>query len=89
MIVECIKCHRNRSDAHMQQAVFRNFGGDEPAGLWKCSSNASCAKARKTCPKCGHYRRLHNTAIKLTGRVVYECDYPVGMGDWCGCEEKF
>ena len=51
MQVECVKCHRKRSTKFMQEAVFRNFVGDEGAGIYKCASNESCKKARKDARK--------------------------------------
>ena len=86
-MVECVKCHRYRSEKFMQEAVFRSFVGDEGVGIWRCASTESCKKARKTCNKCGHYKRLHKTEFKLSNITVYECAAPEGMGNWCGCEE--
>jgi hypothetical protein len=38
------------------------------------------------CPKCGHGWTRHEQPIR--GMDLVECDAYVGMGDWCGCEEK-
>lgn len=51
MMVDCRKCGRRRSTQFMQEAVFRNFAGDEPAGVWQCGSSQSCRQARKQARK--------------------------------------
>lgn len=52
------------------------------------------------CPKCGHSWVAHDTELKGFGlgilpeynpngyEDVYQCNYYMGMGDWCGCEER-
>lgn len=53
-----------------------------------------------TCPKCGHGWEKHDQLIKGAGKIakpeynpygyedLYECSAYMGMGNWCGCEER-
>jgi hypothetical protein len=63
---------------------------------WGCNE-CLFDKMHGLCPKCGHSWRNHDKEIKGVGHVyvnfpevdvVYECDAYMGMGDWCGCEER-
>ena len=88
MMVDCRKCGRRRSTQFMQEAVFRNFAGDEPAGVWQCGSSQSCRQARRTCKKCGHRLSNHeHTDRWFDGKPGTYCMKNMGMGDPCGCDE--
>lgn len=55
-LVVCAKCGRQRSDAYMQEAVFRHpywEVHDERVGIYRCSSSASCKAERKRLRKDG------------------------------------
>jgi len=52
--------------------------------FWYSCRNDNAPK----CSKCKHPWHTHEKEIKLADRTVIECDAYMGMGDWCGCEEK-
>ena len=45
---------------------------------------------KPTCPKCRHPWPDHEKEIKIhpDKAPLIECYAAMGMGDWCGCEEK-
>jgi hypothetical protein len=52
------------------------------------------------CTKCGHSWNDHDRELKGAGKAMrpeynpngyedlYQCEHYMGMGDWCGCEER-
>lgn len=87
MMVECVKCRRERSGKYMVEAVFPTPPHDG-AGVYRCSSNESCKKARKVCRKCRHYVRDHrHIDAWFDQKPGTYCMTNMGMGDPCGCEE--
>lgn len=52
------------------------------------------------CPKCSHSYAAHDTKLEGRGSAMlpeynpngyvdlYQCNHYMGMGDWCGCEER-
>jgi len=89
MMVDCIKCGRRRSEKYMQQAVFRDFMGDEKIpGIYKCASSQSCKQARKACREGNHRVVDHrHTDRWYDGQPGTYCMYNTGMGNPCGCEK--